>query len=143
MFDTKEGMRPLPEPDDDLVAEFWEHCFRGELRFQRCGDCGTWRHLPRILCARCRSGSWSWEPSSGKGKVYSWTTTHQAIMGKEFPDDPPYAVLVVELEEGVRMVSGLRGLDPAKLAIDLPVEVCFEQATDDAKLPFFRPRVGE
>ena len=52
----------------------------------------------------------------------------------------PYAVLVVELDEGVRMVAGLRGLAPTELTLDLPVDVVFESVGDAAKLPFFRPR---
>jgi uncharacterized OB-fold protein len=133
--------RPLPQPDDDLVAGFWEHCSQGRLCFQRCTDCGTWRHLPRILCANCGSPKWQWSPSSGRGRIFSWTVTHQPLV-KNFPEQVPYAVIVVELEEGVRMVSGLRGMAPADLTLDCPVEVVFENAGDGAKLPFFRPLRG-
>ena len=139
MIDGKPGLRPVPEPDDRLVAEFWDHCAKGELRFQRCGACGTWRHLPRLLCARCGSPEWSWERSSGRGKIFSWTITHQPLV-QNFPDPVPYAVVVVELEEGVRMVSGLSGLDPARLELDLPVEAVMEDVADGVKLPLFRPR---
>lgn len=139
MINAKPGSRPVPEPDDRLVAEFWEHCARGELRFQRCGACGVWRHLPRLLCASCGSPAWSWERSSGRGKIFSWTVTHQPLV-RDFPDPVPYAVVVVELEEGVRMVSGLSGLEPAKLELDLPVEVVFEDVAEGVRLPFFRPR---
>lgn len=131
--------RPLPNPDDPLVAEFWEHCARGELRFQRCRGCGKWRHLPRVSCARCGSSEWSWERSSGRGKIYSWTITHQPLI-RNFPEPVPYAVIVVELEEGVRVVSGLRNLEPAKLTLDLPVEVVFETVAEGVQMPFFRPR---
>ena len=139
MIDGKMGQRPIPEPDDDLVAAFWDHCNRGELRFQRCSDCGTWRHLPRVSCAQCQSPKWTWERSSGRGKVFSWTVTHQALV-RYFPEPVPYAVVVVELDEGVRMVSGLKDLEPANLKLDLPVEVVFEKVQDDVAMPFFRPR---
>ena len=59
-----------------------------------------------------------------------------------FPEPVPYAVVVVELDEGVRMVSGLRGLEPAKLTLDLPVEVVFEAVADGVRMPFFRPRAS-
>jgi uncharacterized OB-fold protein len=59
---------------------------------------------------------------------------------RNFPEPVPYASIVVELEEGVRMVSGLRGIAPAELELDLPVEVIFEDAGEGMKLPFFRPR---
>jgi len=131
--------RPLPQPDDDLVAAFWEHCAREELRFQRCAGCGTWRHLPRLRCARCGSAEFSWERSSGRGRVYSWTVTHQSPM-RAFR--PPFATLVVELEEGVRMVAGLAGAGPEVLRLDLPVEVVFERVNAEWALPSFRPRSG-
>jgi uncharacterized protein len=131
--------RSLPSQEDAQVAEFWAHCNQGELRFQRCADCGTWRHLPRLVCPDCNSDRWTWERSSGRGRVFSWTVTHQPLL-REFPEPVPYAVLVVEMDEGVRVVSGLRELPPSALAIDLPVEVVFETVADDVRLPFFRPR---
>ena len=133
--------RPLPQPDDDLVAAFWAHCAKEELRFQRCSACGTWRHLPRLRCAQCGSGEFRWERSSGRGRVYSWTVTHQSPIAA-FAARVPYAVLVVELEEGVRMVAGLADASPAELRLDLPVEVVFERITPEAALPNFRPRGG-
>ncbi|MBI2963102.1 MAG: OB-fold domain-containing protein [Deltaproteobacteria bacterium] len=137
--DRARGLRPLPEPDDDLVAAFWEHCAQGRLCFQRCTECGAWRHLPRVLCAQCGSAQFQWSPSSGRGRIFSWTVTHQPLV-RDFPEPVPYAVVVVELEEGVRMVAGLRGLAPAELSLDLPVEVVFETVAEGSRLPFFRPR---
>jgi len=131
--------RPLPQPDDDLDAAFWQHCAREELRFQRCGNCGTWRHLPRLRCASCGSGEFAWERSSGRGRVYSWTVTHQSPI-PAFAPRLPFAALVVELEEGVRMVAGLAEADVRELRLDLPVEVVFERVGADAALPSFRPR---
>jgi uncharacterized OB-fold protein len=61
-------------------------------------------------------------------------------MHPSFADDVPYAVVVVELEEGVRMVSGLRGLPPEALELDLPVEVEFEKVSEEIVLPYFHPR---
>jgi uncharacterized OB-fold protein len=136
---TARSERPLPEPDDDLVAEFWAHCAKEELRFQRCTACGTWRHLPRLRCASCGSPAFTWERSSGRGRVYSWTITHQAAI-RAFAGRVPYAVLVVELDEGVRMVAGLVDATPDVLRLDLPVEVVFERITPEAALPQFRPR---
>lgn len=136
---TPKSDRPLPEPDDDLIAAFWEHCAREELRFQRCGGCGDWRHLPRLRCASCGSTEFSWERSSGRGRVHSWTITHQAPI-RAFASRVPYAVLVVELDEGVRMVAGLVEANLDVLRLDLPVELVFERVGPDAALPQFRPR---
>ena len=130
--------RLLPSPVG-LNGEFYAFLARGELRLQRCAACNAWQHPPRHRCAHCGSGAVSWEPATGRGRVYSWTVTHQAPL-RAFAGRAPYAVLVVELEEGVRMVAGLADARPDQLELDLPVEVVFERITPEAALPQFRPR---
>ena len=121
-----------------LNAEFYAHCAAGELRFQRCTACSTWRHPPRLRCAQCGSDEVEWALASGRGQVYSWTITHRPI-DPGFSDDLPYAVLVVEMEEGPRLVGNLRDLAPADLALGLPVHVVFEPVTENIALTHFRP----
>ena len=123
-----------------MTAEWYRHLAGGELRFQRCGACGAWRHPPRLLCASCGSDEWAWERSSGRGRVFSWTVTHRAI---DPAFTPPYAILVVELAEGPRLVGNLRGLEPSELALDLPVVVEIEHASDTVGLLWFRPEAAE
>ena len=123
---------------EGLPADFYGFCARGELRFQRCSECGAWRHPPRILCPRCAAEASEWVASSGRGTVYTWTVTHQALVPM-FADDLPYAVVVVELEEGVRLVSALRGIDPAAIELGLPVEVRFHQVSESLGLHWFVP----
>ncbi len=132
--------KPIPRPEG-LNGEFYARCAAGELCFQRCRECGAWRHLPRILCPRCSSPNWDWAPSTGRGTIFSWTVAHRATH-PAFAAAVPYAIVVVELEEGVRMVSGLRGLPPESLELDLPVQVELEPVSDEIALPYFRPRNG-
>ena len=131
-------VRLTPNPEG-LNAEFYAWCARGELRVQRCTACGTWRHPPRIMCAHCGSDAWSWERASGRGHVYTWTVTHQALV-PGWADEVPYAVVVVELEEGVRLVSAVREVAPSALKIGMEVEVAFAKASDAVGLHWFRPR---
>jgi uncharacterized OB-fold protein len=130
-------MRIVPHPVG-LNAEFYAYCAAGELRFQRCGSCGAWRHPPRYRCGACGSGDWSWERSSGRGRIFSWTVTHQ-LLDPAYADELPYAIVVVELDEGPRLVGNLRGLAPASLRLDLPVEVEFEAVSGTVALTHFRP----
>lgn len=139
MSETPATKKPVPSPHDELNAQFWEHCARERLCFQRCSGCGTWRHLPRLMCAKCGSPDWEWRESSGRGCIFSWTVTHRTPH-PAFAEDVPFAVVIVELEEGVRMVSGVRDLPNEQLALDLPVEVVFERRSDAAALPYFRPK---
>jgi hypothetical protein len=117
-------------------AEFYGWLARGELRLQRCGGCGSWRHPPRHRCAACGSSAATWERASGRGEVFSWTVTHQAL---DPAFTPPYAVVVVELEEGPRLVGNLRGLDPADLRLGLAVQVAIEPVSDSVALVLFEP----
>lgn len=130
--------KPLPSMED-LNGEFHRHCAAGELRFQRCDDCGVWRHPPRILCARCGSRAVSWQLSSGRGRLYTWTVTHQP-MHPAFASEVPYATVVTELDEGVRLVSGTRDLPLESLRLGLPVEMVLEEAAPGVALPYARAR---
>ena len=130
--------KPLPEPGDPLHQQFWALCNEERLCFQRCSGCGLWRHVPRDMCAECWSTEWEWVQSSGKGKLYTWTVVERP-MHSGFFADVPYASIIVELEEGVRMVSMMRDLPMDELKINLPVEVVFERASETVALPYFRP----
>src|SRR5262245_29056245 len=128
--------RPLPVLQG-LTGEFYAWCAKGELRFQCCDSCGSWRHVPREMCAECGSMHWQWKRSSGRGRVFTWTTTavplHPAFKGAT-----PYAPVVVEMEEGVRIVTELVDCAPDAIAIDMPVEVAFDAVTPEVTLPKFR-----
>ena len=131
-------MKLVPEPVG-LNAEFYAYCAAGELRFQRCTVCGTWRHPPRARCAVCGSDQSEWALATGDGKVYSWTITHRAI-DPGFADEVPYAVVVVEMDEGPRLVGNLRELAPSELSLGLPVQVVFEKVSSQVALTHFGPR---
>jgi len=128
--------KPLPRRDG-LNGEFYDHCARGELRFQRCADCSTWRHMPRFSCAECGSTRWSWEKSSGRGTLYTWTVCHRAFH-PGYTGDVPYAVAIVALEEGPRIVTQIVDRKPGELRLEMPVEVVFERIAPDVVLPRFK-----
>lgn len=130
--------KPRPRPQDPVEQEFWFRCQDGHLHFQKCRECGTWRHLPRYMCARCGSPDFSWEQSSGQGVVFSWTVVHQALH-PAFASDIPYVAAVVELEEGVRMATRLIDCPAGDVRLDLPVTLDFEDFSDGFRLPVFRP----
>jgi uncharacterized protein len=119
-----------------LNGEFYAFLARGELRLQRCTACGTWRHPPRHRCAHCGSGDVAWDAPAGAGRVFSWTVTHRAVDPAFFP---PYAIVIVELDEGPRLVGNVRGIEPSELALDLRVVVEIEHASDTVGLVWFRP----
>ena len=126
-----------PSPTAD-TQPYWDGLNEGRLRLQRCADCGKLRHYPRPVCDACFSMNVAWVDASGRGSVHSWTVTHHAFH-PGFKPDLPYALVTVDLDEGVRVQAQLRGLDPSELRIGLPVQVAFEAATDSLTLPVFVP----
>ena len=127
--------RLLPAPIGPN-AEFYAYCARAELRLQRCASCTTWRHPPRHRCAVCGSLDSTWEHASGRGRVFSWTVTHRAV---DPAFEPPYAIVVVETDEGPRLVGNLRGIALDELRLDLPVVIEIEPVTDAVGLLWFGP----
>lgn len=107
---------------------FWEAVGREELRLQRCTACGAWRMPPGPMCPTCRSAESEWVPASGRGTIHSWVT----YMESPHPAfEAPYVVVLVELEEGVRIVSNPAGIEPGDLYIGMPVEITYEQVDDE------------
>ena len=135
--DANAYQRPLPKLRNSMAIEFYDYCKQHQLRFQRCTDCRAWRHLPRDMCAKCGSFNWEWAQSSGKGKVFSWTTAVQPMLA-QFADMVPYSPVVIEMEEGVRLVSWLTDVEPDDLRLDLPVEVVFDDVTPEVSMPKFK-----
>jgi uncharacterized OB-fold protein len=130
-------VKPLPIPDADTAA-FWKGLARGELLLQHCLDCEAVHYYQQGLCRACGSERLEHRCASGRGRVYSYSVVYRAP-GPAFKDDTPYAVLLVELEEGPRMISSLVGGDPERVAIDMPVELVCEKINDEITLPRFRP----
>lgn len=123
---------PTVHPDNE---RFWEGVKRGELALQRCRVCGNWLHPPRPMCPKCRSLDMEWVPSTGKGTIHSW------VVYRESPHPGfkvPYVVVLVELEEGVRVVSNLVDVQAEAVTIGMPVEVVFDQINGEVVLPKFR-----
>ncbi|HVM78267.1 MAG TPA: OB-fold domain-containing protein [Stellaceae bacterium] len=88
---------------DAAATYFWAGCAAGELRFQRCAACGRAQFYPRPFCASC-GGEPCWEVSAGRGTVYSVTTVARAPT-PEFAALAPYAIALVDLDEGFRMMT--------------------------------------
>src|SRR5438128_12512373 len=115
--------RPIP-PDDPDLAPFWEACRRHEFVLQRCNNCGSYIWHPRMFCGNCQSTDLEWVKSNGTGKIYSYTIVYQA--GHPFfGDKVPYVVGLVELDEGIQVLSNVVDVDPAKMEVGMPGAVTF------------------
>ncbi len=128
--------RPLPQPTPE-TQHFWDGTRAGELRLQRCDDCSNVYFPPRPFCPGCGSKAVQIFAASGKGTLHSYV-----INERPHPAwDEPYAIAIVELAEGPRMMSNITSCPqtPEALQLDMELTVDFTPVSDDITLPLFKP----
>jgi uncharacterized OB-fold protein len=128
--------RPLPELDGVSTA-YWNAAAGGELLYQECPHCGHRQFYPRGMCTACGLET-EWKPASGRGTVHTFTVIHQNL-APPFGELSPYVVAIVELEEGVRMMTNITHCDKDDVEVGLPVECYVVKVDDEVGLPFWRP----
>jgi uncharacterized OB-fold protein len=128
---------PTPAPANSDDAAFWTAVHVGELRIQRCRECGVYRHPPRPVCARCSSRASDWPLVSGNGEVWSYTVIHPPTL-PAFSARTPYAAVVVRLDEGVFLVSNLVECPVEDIQIGTRVQLAITDI-EGVALPLFRP----
>ena len=130
--------KPLPYIHDETQT-FWEKAKKHEIWIQKCHDCKRFRFYPRSICPYCLSYNTKWTKVAGNGKIYSFTVSHRPA-SPAFKEDVPYNIAIIELEEGVRLMSKIVECLDKDLRIDMAVEVVFDDVTSEITLPNFRPR---
>jgi len=136
MANTYTGPVPKPTPE---TKPYWDAAKQHQLRIQHCRDCGQHYFYPRPLCRHCLSRNVEWVNCSGRGRLHTFVINHRPP--RNFPVQQPFVIGIVELAEGPRMLTNIVGVDadPKQLRCDMPVEVVFEDITDEITLPKFRP----
>ncbi len=130
---TPYPLRPAVNAD---TAFFWEGVAAGELRIQKCADCGELRHPPGPVCPSCRSAARTFVTASGEGEVYSYVVHHNPpVPGHR----TPFVVAVVELPEGVRIVGNVVDCDASRVGIGMPVRLTYRRMDDELILPMWVP----
>ena len=125
-------------PTDPLDGAYWQALAEGSHTFQRCQNCGNAWLPPRHECPRCLASAWAWEKASGEARLISWVVFHTAFH-PALAARLPYAVAVVELVEGPRLISNIVGVDDLEsLRIDQPLRLRIERESDVA-LPRYEP----
>ncbi|WP_329255850.1 OB-fold domain-containing protein [Actinoallomurus sp. NBC_01490] len=126
-------LRPAVGPDTRF---FWDGVRAGELRIQRCAECGALRHPPGPMCPACHATKRDHVVAAGRGVVHSYVVHHHPpVPGLT----PPYVVALVELEEGVRIIGNLLGCAPGDAYVGMPVELEFQRMDEELTLPQWRP----
>lgn len=137
MMADDQAFTPDP-PITDLTRPFWEGGLHGELRLQRCGNCGHLRYPVSAICPRCLSGQARWEALSGRGTVLSYTVFQRAYHDT-WREQVPYVAALIELDEGPVFLSNVVGVPAAQVQVGQRVAVVFGRRSPDAALPQFTP----
>jgi uncharacterized OB-fold protein len=132
--------KPAPKPTPESKP-FWDGANSGQLWIQRCVKTGRHFFPPRRYSPFTVGGETKWVQASGRATLYSYVISHRPAPG--FEDDAPYAIAVVELEEGPRMMTNIVGVEitPENLVLDMPLHVQFA-ARGEQQVPVFAPAAG-
>jgi uncharacterized OB-fold protein len=118
----------MSDPVTPIVGEwnrpFWDAASAGELRFQRCVACGHLRYPIAPICPRCLDARATWDRVSGRGEVLSYVIFRRAYHPSR-ADQIPYAVALIQTDEGPRMFSDLPAGEEGDIAVGDRVEVEF------------------
>ncbi len=132
-----EYKKPIPVPSAE-AQPYWDGLRDRKLLMPRCDACGKYWFPPSLLCPHCNATKWTWTSTSGHGRIFSYVVYHR-VYHPGFADEVPYAVAVIELDEGPRMISNVIGIVPDKLVCDMRVEVVYQPITETITLPKFKP----
>ncbi|WP_056585298.1 OB-fold domain-containing protein [Mesorhizobium sp. Root102] len=125
-------------PQTESWAEpLWSGLHRGELHIQKCEPCGSFVYPPvEETCPQC-TAAYSWHRASGTGRLWSWVTFHRSYY-PGYPLASPYTVLMVEIEEGVRMLGSLDAdTSVEELQCDMTMKFKPVRLSDDVHIPGF------
>ena len=138
---------PLPDVEDALTAGYFAGASRDELCIPRCAACARWCWYPEGLCPAC-GGALAWTATSGRGTLFSWVVVERAFL-PAFAEMVPFVTALVALEEdpAVRIVTLVVDAEPSVLTVDLPMEAVFRPLAfptvpdRSVVVPMFRPVV--
>ncbi|TNE34612.1 MAG: Zn-ribbon domain-containing OB-fold protein [Alphaproteobacteria bacterium] len=128
---------PGPEASFDDMA-YWRNCQKKKLTFQRCADCGTFRHPPGPFCSSCQSAKSEWVEAPGEGRLFSYTfvyhPAHPAVKERV-----PYNVSVIEFPDfgPVRLISNVIDATPGELEFGMKVHLVWGEAGNGQIIPLF------
>jgi uncharacterized OB-fold protein len=131
-------MKVMEPAESSLSRPYWEATRDERLVLPWCTDCERFFWYPRVVCPSCLGEEIEWREAAGTGEVHAVSVMHKTGMGRD-PADGPYAVAVVELAEGVRMLTNIVGVEPGAVTVGTAVRVAWHDLSDGRKLPMFTP----
>ena len=131
-------MTVIRPSDEFLDQPYWRHLAGGTLHLCCCNDCGSAHHPPAPICPECRSFNTGWKPASGRATLASFAVARHPVHPL-LADQVPYIITLVDLEEGVRLVSGIPQGVKVDLKVGMPLQCKIVKFDDRFALPYFLP----
>jgi uncharacterized OB-fold protein len=128
------GWVPATTPETE---PFWKAANEGVFLLQRCPDCGKTQYHYRALCAHCMSDKIEDFPSSGRGTVWTYSVVYRNGTAG-YTEKTPYVVALVELEDGVKVITNVVGGDPEAVTFGTEVELTFAKTSQGQAIPLFK-----
>ena len=125
------------QPRPTAVSEpYWQGCRDKELVLQFCTICNKHQFYPRIVCSRCGTSEIEWQKASGQGTIASFTVVRRGVSESY---TAPYVVALIDLAEGVRMMSQVLTSNPddVRLRVGAKVAVAFVKWSTEIIVPVF------
>ncbi len=136
---SKISGKPLPQLTD-LTRPFWTAAKHKKLVLQKCSKCSTFNFFPKPWCVECGSRDLPWTEAKPFGTVYSFTISSSVAMNyPAWEAELPILMCLIDLDDGARMYGQVTGCSPEQLYIGMRVEAYFEDISDEAGIPKFRP----
>ena len=137
MADTSN--KPVPVITE-LTRPFWTGAKKGQFKLQKCGKCATFQFHPKPWCIECGSRDLPWTEAKPDGTVYSYTISRTVAMNYPgWEKDLPVLMCLIDLDDGARMYGQVTDCSPESIRIGMRVSVHFENISDEAAIPKFRP----
>lgn len=130
--------KPIPVANHH-TQPFWEGTKQGKLMLPRCTNCNRVHWYPRLICPHCHATEIEWIEGSGEGRLHTFAVQHRAF--GPWAEETPFVTAYIDLNEGDRMLTVLRGVDatkPETIRIGSLCRVEFDEANDEMSIPFWR-----
>ena len=131
----------MEPPVTETTQPFWDATKEKRFLVQWCIDCAQPVFFPREVCPRCLGSDLEWRAGAGRGVVYAVTVEYKP-QNPAMAERAPYAVALVDLDDGIRMLSNVVGCPPEDITVGMPVQVTWEELSDGRHLPLFEPVGG-
>ena len=130
---TFSGGNKMSEQTPFTIEQFYKYISQGKLMGGKCGKCGKIHLPPRPLCDKCFSKEFEWTEILPKGKLLTYTIIH--VAPPQFQQMAPYAVGIIQLQNGLKIPGMIKEVDPKQIKIGMKLQIVFETSTATSQWP--------